>query len=184
MARELDREMILRALARLSDLLNERGLMGEICLLGGTAMVVVYKARPSTKDVDAIFEPAAIIRELARVVQEEFELPESWINDAAKGFVSARHEITTGDLPQFENLRLTAPVPEYLLAMKCMASRIPADLQDRGDVRDIRFLIHYLRLNSVDRALAILSKYYPEERIPPRARFLLEDIFAQLEEPD
>ena len=182
MAHEFDRETILKALARLSDLLKEAGAVGEMCLLGGTVMVVVYKARPSTKDVDAIFEPTLVIRELARRVQEEMELPENWINDAAKGFISARHEIATGDLPQFESLRVTAPVPEYLFAMKCMASRIPADLGDRGDISDIRFLIRYLGLTSLEQALAILSEYYPEERIPPRARYVLEDIFVEPEE--
>lgn len=181
MAHDLDRETILRALARLSVLLKRRGVVGEICLLGGTVMVVAYKARPSTKDVDAIFEPTGVIRELARTIAEELQLPEDWINDAAKGFVSTRHEIAAGDLPQFENLRVTAPVPEYLLAMKCMASRIPGDPEDRGDIGDIRFLIRHLGLGSVDQALGILSKYYPEERIPPRARYVLEDIFAVLE---
>jgi len=37
---------------------------------------------------------------------------------------SSRHETTAGNLPQFPHLRLTMPVPEYLLAMKCMAARI------------------------------------------------------------
>jgi hypothetical protein len=62
-----------------------------------------------------------------------------------------------------------------------MASRIPADL-DRGDISDIRFLVRYLRLGSVEQALQILSKYYPEERTPPRARYVLEDIFVEPEE--
>ena len=35
-----------------------------------------------------------------------------------------RHETTAAGLPQFAHLRLTMPVPEYLLAMKCMAARI------------------------------------------------------------
>jgi len=179
MAPEFDRETILSALRRLSDLLGSRGAIGEICLLGGTVMVVAYKARASTKDIDAIFEPASLIRELARTVQQEMDLPESWINDAAKGFVSARHEVTTGDLPQFDNLRVTAPVAEYLLAMKCLSSRIPADTTEHGDIADIRFLIRHLGLTSVDEALAILSRYYPDERLPVRARFVLEDIFAK-----
>src|SRR6266536_659398 len=101
MAHELDRETILTALARLSDLLKEAGAVGEMCLLDGTVMVVAYKTRPSTKNVDAIFEPTLVIRELARRVQTEMEVPENWI--------SARHEIATGDLPQLENLRVTGP---------------------------------------------------------------------------
>jgi len=178
--RAFSRDTILKALERLAGLLAQRGVQGEICLLGGTVMVVAFKARPSTKDVDAIFQPAQVIRELATIVQEEMSLPDNWINDAAKGFVSQAHEVVEGDLPQFENLRVTAPVPEYLLAMKCMASRIPAGSTEIGDIADIRFLIRHLGLTSVGQAIAIVSKYYPDERIPARARFVLEDIFAEL----
>ena len=142
-------------------------------------MVLGFKARSSTKDVDAVFAPAQPIREAARIVQEEQNLPENWINDGAKSFVSSRHEIVEGDLPQFENLRLTMPTPEYMLAMKCMASRITEGLSDRGDVVDIRFLIGHLRLNTKEDVLRIVGQYYPQDQIPPRARFLVEDIFAQ-----
>lgn len=55
----LNRETILHALQRLSDVLGERNVRGEICLLGGTAMVLAFRARPNTKDVGAIFYPPA-----------------------------------------------------------------------------------------------------------------------------
>ncbi|MBI4604460.1 MAG: hypothetical protein HY721_21065 [Planctomycetes bacterium] len=171
---------ILKALERLAALLKERRVQGEVCFLGGAAMALAFKARPSTKDVDAIFEPVQVIRDLALVVQREQGLPESWLNDAAKGYVSAKHDVVVGDLPQFESLRLTAPTAEYLLAMKCMASRIPGGLEDRGDRQDIQLLLKRLGLKSPDEAMAIVARYYPEERIPVRARFLLEDIFDEI----
>jgi hypothetical protein len=177
MESEMTEDRILRALGRLSELLAERGVHGEICLLGGTVMVVAFKARSSTKDVDAIFQPTGVIRELSLVVQKEQDLPEHWINDGAKGFVSARHDIVSRDLPQFDNLRVMAPTPEYMLAMKCIAARIPADPDEGGDVTDIRFLIEHLGLESPQQAIDIVSRYYPASRIPARTRFLIEDIF-------
>ena len=72
----LDREQIVEGLRRLSDLLKERDIQGEICLLGGAVMVLGFKARAATKDVVAIFSPAQPIRELACVVQQELGLPE------------------------------------------------------------------------------------------------------------
>ena len=90
----------------MSDELALRGLAGELCIFGGTVMVLAFAARLSTKDVDAIFQPAQIIREVARKIGEANGLPANWLNDAAKGFVSARHETTEGGLPQFSNLRL------------------------------------------------------------------------------
>ena len=134
----LDRETILRALRRLAELLRDRNVDGEICLLGGTVMVLAFQARPSTRDVHAIFQPAAIVRELSRHVAAELDLPADWLNDGAKGFVSARHETTPGDLPQFPGLRVVMPTPEYMLAMKCMASRVAAGPNDHGDFADIR----------------------------------------------
>jgi hypothetical protein len=177
----LDREAIVGALQRLAALLVERGVQGEICLLGGTVMVLAFRARPSTKDVDAIFHPAALVRELARTVAAERALPSDWLNDGAKAFISARHETTAADLPQFEGLRLTAPTAEYMLAMKCMASRIAAGPDDPGDVADISFLAFRLGLRSAAEALAIVARYYPEDRVPPRATYLLEDMFSRTE---
>jgi hypothetical protein len=174
----LVRPTIVAALARLAELLRERGIEGELCLLGGTAMVLAFDARPSTKDVDAIFEPAAVIRQLARTVARELELPEDWLNDAARGFVSTQHEVSTLDLPQFPGLRVVAPTAEYLLAMKCMASRVAVGTGGPDDVDDIRFLLRHLEITAIDAALQIVARYYPAGRIPPRTQFLLEELLG------
>ena len=171
----LNRPTILAALERLSELLQERGERGEICLFGGTVMVLVFHARPSTKDVDAIFEPTGAIRQLADIVQHELHLPEHWLNDGVKGFASHHADLTTSDVPQFKSLRILAPTAEYLLAMKCMASRI-ADSSGSDDRSDIRFLLNHLGIKAVDDAIAIVSKYYPSNRILPKTQFLLEEL--------
>ncbi len=137
----LTREQILAALQSLSDELGKSGVTGEVCLFGGTVMVLAFTARLTTKDVDALFQPAQTIRELARRIADEQRLPADWLNDGVKGFISARHETTAGNLPQFPHLRLTMPVPEYLLAMKCMAARIGGTTDEPSDVADIVFLI-------------------------------------------
>jgi hypothetical protein len=174
----LEREIIVAALARLAELLREHDAEGEVCLLGGTVMVLAFNARTSTKDVDAIFQPTALMRELARVVASEQGLPDDWLNDGAKGFVSANHEAVTGELPQFSGLRVLAPTPEYMLALKCMAARIAAGPGGADDVADITFLVAHLNLRSPEEALEIVSRYYPSALVPPRAQYLLEEIFA------
>ena len=163
----------------MSDELARRNATGELCLFGGTVMVLAFSARPSTKDVDAIFQPTQTIREVSEVVGRANGLPEHWLNDAAKGFVSARHETTPGTLPQFPNLRLTMPTPEYLLAMKCMASRIGAVEGEADDVGDIRFLIRHLKLKSAAEVMDILAAYYPKDRVPVKAQYLVEGLFAE-----
>jgi hypothetical protein len=175
----LSRETILKALQELSDELARSGATGELCLLGGTVMVLAFAARPSTKDVDAIFQPTQVVRAAAQVVGRANNFPAHWLNDAAKGFTSARHETTQAGLPQFPNLRLTMPTPEYLLAMKCMASRISAVESEADDVSDILFLIRRLQLKSAHAVMDIVAAYYPKDKVPVKAQYLVEGLFAE-----
>ena len=68
--------------------------------------------------------------------------------------MSARHEVETGDLPQFPGLRVVAPSPEYMLALKCMASRISSAPGGADDVADITFLVRHLGLGPRPRLTA------------------------------
>jgi hypothetical protein len=85
----LTREAIVGAFAALDRELEARGATAEICLFDGTVMVLAFAARASTKDADAIFQPAALVRELARRVAESFGLPADWLNDGVKAWISA-----------------------------------------------------------------------------------------------
>lgn len=175
----LTREAILKALGELSDELGRAGVTGEICLFGGTAMVLAFSARLSTKDIDALFQPAHIVREIAERIGSAHQLPKSWLNDGVKGFLSARHDTTQGNLPQFTHLRMTMPVPEYLLAMKCMAARIGGTTGEQTDVADIVFLIRHLGLKCAGDVLDIVARYYPANQIPAKTQFLIEGLFDE-----
>ena len=175
----LTRESILRALNSLSDELGKQGVTGELCLFGGTVMLLAFTARLSTRDVDALFQPTPLIRDLARRIAEEQGLSADWLNDGVKGYVSTRHETTSGNLPQFPHLRLTMPVPEYLLAMKCMAARLGGATGEASDVPDIIFLIRHLKLTSANAALEIVGQYYPANRIPVKTQYLVEGLFEE-----
>jgi hypothetical protein len=175
----MTREAILAALRALSDELAKQDLIGEVCLFGGMVMVLAFAARVSTKDVEALFQPAQIIRDLARRVAEEQGLPEHWLNDGVEGYVSARHEVVAGSLPQLPHLRLTMPVPEYLLAMKCMAARLGGTTGEQSDVPDIRFLIRRLELKSAKEVLDLVGQYYPANGIPVKTQYLVEGLFEE-----
>lgn len=175
----LTREQILRALEALSAELGAAGVSGEVCLFGGSVMVLAFAARVATKDVDALFLPAPLIRDLARRVGESQHLPADWLNDGVKGFLSSRHDITAGNLPQFPHLRLAMPVPEYLLAMKCMAARLGGPTGEASDVPDIVFLIRHLRLGSAPDVLEIVGRYYPANRVPVKTQYLVEGLFEE-----
>ena len=96
----------------LSQELGKRGVFGELNIVGGTAMVLVFQARSATKDVDAIFEPAAEMRSAAAAVGEQLGLPGDWLNDAAKGFLSANADFVPLESLDMAHLRVQAPTAE------------------------------------------------------------------------
>ena len=99
----MDKEQIKFYLEKLSEALERQGVHGEIVIYGGAAMVLVLKARPSTKDVDAVFAPKEIIYRAAKEIEDLHGAPENWLNDAVKGFISSRekHE-PFGDHPNLK----------------------------------------------------------------------------------
>jgi len=165
-------------LARLSDFLGRRNIVGEIVLFGGAAMVLAHQARVSTKDVDAIFVPKADVYAAASEVTREYGAPEGWLNDAVKGFLSDKAE--TRPLLDLAHLKVFVAAPEYLLAMKCMSMRIG---KDETDIRDIRFLMRHLGLRRAEAVLEIVEKYYPRSRIQPKTRFAIEELCQGDESP-
>jgi hypothetical protein len=171
----LTKETILKALSILNEKLREEGVIGEICLFGGTAMALAFNARLSTKDVDAVFEPPEVFRRRAREIAEEMNLSSSWLNDGVKGYVSNAAEYTSDGLPQMSNLRIIRPTAEYLLAMKCMAARFPS-YTTKGDRDDIAFLLNRLGLTDAEAVYKLVEKFYPPERILPKTHFLIREV--------
>ena len=154
---------------RLFELLDAelagQGIHGELYLVGGAVMCLALDARDSTRDVDAMFRPGRAIREAAVRVASKAGAPETWLNDAVKGYLSPRGEFDEFlDLP---HLKVFVARPEYLLAMKCASMRLGEEFHDLDDVR---YLLRYLNIAKADDALAILRRYYDEEQLLPNTR--------------
>lgn len=166
----MDRSEIVRCLTALAERLAGRGIRGDLYVVGGAAMALAFDARRATKDIDAVFAPKSEIYEAARDVAREFGLPDGWLNDAVKGYIgrSDPDALPVLDLP---GLRVLVASARHLLAMKCLAAR-------REDEDDIRFLLAHVGLKSAGEAVEVVQEVYPEAQIPPRARFMLEEIFS------
>ena len=132
-------------------------------------MCLVFDARPSTKDVDAVFKPAGEIRASAEQISREFGIRRDWLNDAVKGFLVEHPSTLFFDWP---NLKVYHPEPDYLLAMKALASRV-----DTADAGDIRFLIKKLSIKSPAALFDLIESYYPKNRIKPATQFFIEELF-------
>ena len=158
-----------RYLTELNDELRLMDVKGELCLYGGAVMALVYKARPDTDDVDAIFEPVRYIRIAARKVSERHGLPIDWLNMAVEIFLVAHDRRVLLDL---SHLKVYVPPPDYLLAMKTLSAR--ANTMDRDD---LEVLIADLKLTSPEEVFNIVSGYYPHKEIKPAARHLIKELF-------
>lgn len=64
-----------------------------------------------------------------------------------------------------------AASPEHVFAMKEFASR-------GRDEDDLRALAEILRISTVEAALELCSRFFPDEGISPRSKAMLEDLFA------
>jgi len=71
----MDRNEITATLTALASRLAEKGLEGEMYIVGGAAIALAFDARRSTRDIDAVFEPKMAIYEAASEVAEELGLP-------------------------------------------------------------------------------------------------------------
>ena len=165
-------------LRRLFELLNKElgrsGTQGELFLVGGAVMCLAYATRPSTQDVDALFRPPTQVREAAARVAIQAKVKADWLNDAVKGFMSPR-----GDFAPFlelDHLRIMMAQPEYLLAMKCLAMRIGAEFHDEDD---IRYLLRLLEVRNYEKAVTIITKYYPLERFPQKTLYALAELLPR-----
>jgi hypothetical protein len=67
--------------------------------------------------------------------------------------------------------------PAYLFDMKSLAMRA-GGIDEKRDVDDIRLLGEMLGVRNAAQALGIVARYYPAERLPPKTRFGLEEIFG------
>ncbi|MGI8884926.1 MAG: DUF6036 family nucleotidyltransferase [Pyrinomonadaceae bacterium] len=159
-------------LSEINDELAAKETIGEICIYGGAAMCLAFKARPATKDVDPIFEPVKVIRGAINKIAEKYGLNEGWLNFAVKMF-AVEHEKKI--LFDFSNLKVFIPTADYLLAMKVLALRA-----ESFDADDVEFLIKDLDLKQTEDVLKIVENYYPKKEIKSETKFQLEEIFENL----
>lgn len=161
---------IRHAFSALAGELHRAGTRAEIAVAGGAALVLLYGARESTKDVDAITLDASAdgaVRVASKAVAGALGLPSDWLNDAAKGYV---HGLALGErLFESETLIVRALAPHQLLAMKLCAWR------DDVDIEDARLLLRSL-VGDRDVAWSSIEPHLVPGR-ELKARYAFEDLW-------
>ena len=166
---DLDAQRLRALLQDLSERLTEQGLEAQLFVVGGAAMALEYDGGRLTRDVDAIFEPAAAIRRIVEDLGEAYDLEPDWLNDGAKGFMPGQDE-NPRTVFESTSLLVQVPSPEYLLAMKLHASR------DERDLVDAARLFNIAGFSSAAEAYELLERTYTRAQLLPRHRYVVEDV--------
>lgn len=175
MPESIDRVRLRDAFHRLGEVLKRDGTAGEIYIFEGAAMVLGYRARFATRDVDALFEPREKIHKAAVEVAEEMGLPRWWLNDQATAYLPRARDEKARLIFDHPNLRVTVVSPDHLLAMKALAARSYADIDD------IQLLCEMRAITNVREVEEICARIYPDEPLSDRSRIVIEDIVSRLE---
>jgi predicted nucleotidyltransferase len=159
----------------LSNEFERAGERAEFVVVGGAALVLLYDARETTKDVDAVFliPEASKIRSAAERVAQRLDLPADWLNDGAKGYMV---QLTTGEtLYESQFLIVRAASLPQLLAMKLSAWR------DSVDREDARLLLSRMS-GSSDHVWQTVKPFLFEHQLG-KASYAFDDLWEALHGP-
>jgi hypothetical protein len=165
------RAQILRLLESLNAELAKMGVRGDAYLAGGAVMCLAFETRDATKDVDATFRPSSAIRTAALAVAAREGVPDRWLNDAVRSYVSETPSFT--HFLELSHLRVFCADAKYMLAMKCLAMRVGEGFRDE---EDIRYLVRHLGIERYEDALEIIGRYYPVAGFPATALAALREL--------
>ena len=167
----LTQKKIVSLFKLLNKKLKIRRQKGEVGLVGGAVMCLVFNAREATQDVDAIFEPSQVIRQLAVEIAQEESIPEDWLNDGAKAYIQPHFQ--REKVLNLSNLIVWAPEARYMLAMKCLSAR-----WDTHDKEDVIFLIQHVGFRHPEDVFKLIEHYYPRLKVPAKTQFFIEEVFS------
>ncbi len=165
----MDAAEIRRLLTELGARLAAGGKVGELYVVGGAAIALAFDERRSTRDIDAVFEPKALIYETAEAMARDLGLPTGWLNDAVKGFLQGPDPDSTIVL-ETPGLRVATGSARMLLALKVLAHRVGEDDDD------VRLLAGRLGLRSADEVLDVATDVFGD-RLDVAARFYVGELF-------
>jgi hypothetical protein len=163
-AAELTRDVAIRALKLLNAKLAKRKKKFEVVLIGGGAMMILYRTRANTEDLDVYPMKGDIgtLEECGYAVFEDLKeqcvnIPEDWINGQCMPiFKDQMHYFKDGDILaisdlHFSHLTVHVASPEAILAMKVQA------LRNVTDYKDVYALLRILKIKTWEKFIATVE---------------------------
>jgi hypothetical protein len=160
------------------------GKVIDLAVYGGSCLMLASNFRIATRDVDAvpISEPGVLVR-LAAEVAAALRLPDDWLNDGVRTYLSAAasfpdHHLLLRGYPNeaAPGLRVFVPTAEYLLAMKLMAMRVD-EAEGAKDLEDLRHLMRVVGVRDKADLVAFASAFYPEARTSGKLMLSLDRLW-------
>lgn len=172
--KDLDSTDIMNLLNELNNEMSEKGKSAEICLVGGAVMCLCYNSRPSTLDIDAVFEPKMEMYDSIKNIARKNNIQEDWLNDGVKGFLGSKSEFKL--YTELSNLKIFVASASYMLAMKILSSRVDST-NDRGDIITLLKTLGIYKYEDVEREVL---KFYPESLFQSKCRYFVMEILEEL----
>lgn len=125
----------LKALAKEFRKRNGKTMPAEIVLVGGAAVLVSYRFRDKTYDIDAIIHESSAMKEAINYVGDTMSFPNGWLNSDFTKTKSYSPKLRNYSIyyKTFSNILTVRTISgEYLVAMKLMSGR-----QYKNDISDI-----------------------------------------------
>ena len=155
---ELTKKEMLKYFEELNNRLARREKYGEIIIAGGAALTLVFNARESTLDIDALFHPSEDMRQIIESMANDYELPPDWLNDGVKGYITDKMKFE--EFLKYSHLTISNVDAESLLAMKLIAARV-----NTKDMDDSIFLMNALGVKAEKDLFDIIEMYtHPSQR--------------------
>lgn len=168
------REKIIELLTELGQRLQERGIEGELYLVGGGAMLLGYSRTTVTRDLDAIYAPSDAIDEIAdemAAARPDFALMPGWLNSQVLPLLPRVKDARAWQALDLPGLTVSVASPEHLLAMKARAARGIRDFNDVAVLADI------LQISTLDQIWEICESVWGFDVFTPETR---EELAAYL----
>ena len=168
----LDRDALIELLDDLAGRLERRKVRAQIYIIGGAAMSLAFDRRRTTHDVDARIDAGhGALTEAVLEMARERGLPGTWLNEQATANIPRTPDLRARTVYDSPYLTITGASAEHILAMKLEAARAT-------DEDDIRALVGHLEIESVEEAMKVHARLFPESIRQTRAIRLLRRVLV------